>query len=124
MGFLQSIFQGQEKKKHGLGVCIPDSSKARIAGKEAEEPISADKTFSVSGIFQVQDSLMLQGRVFGRAVKKKDRVSVEGTKLVVKDLQVGRKSVDSIKPGEKGALFLKAEKGKFPIVKIGDRLQF
>ncbi len=123
MGLLQSIFQKEDRKKRSLGVCIPDSSRAKKMQKE-EEPIAASRAFQVSGIFHVQDNLMVQGEAVGGSIKKKDKFSFGGTKLVVKDIQVESKTAGSIEADQRGALFLKAEKGKFPIIRIGDALEF
>lgn len=123
MDIFKPLFQKQEKKKHNLGVCIPDTSKSRRMAKGAQEEIAPGRTFKISGVFQVQDSLMVNG-LSGGTIKKNDKVNFSGLKLVVQDVQVDNKTVEAIQEGEKGALFLKPEKGKLPILKIGDVLEF
>ena len=123
MGLLKSVLHSEQEKKHSLGVCIPDSRKEK-AKDETGQPLREGSSFTVSGIFHVQDSLMLQGTMSGGVAKKKDKISFGQAKLVIKDLQVGNRSVETITPGETGAMFLKPEKGKFPIIRIGDVLEF
>ena len=114
--------QKEEKKGHSLGVCIPDASRAK---KElmAEEIIPASHSFSVSGIFHVHDSLMVKG-ISGGSIRKKDKANFNGKKFEVKSIQIENRETESIEEGQKGALFLKATKGKLPNIKIGDELEF
>ncbi|MFA4855487.1 MAG: hypothetical protein WC634_02785 [archaeon] len=134
MGILGSLFKKQGEEKEKLGVCIPNASKTKMQEKaEAEEepfPQAAEeeellpaKGFLVTGIFHVQNVLMVQGTA-GCKIKKKDKTKFGGATLVVKDVQVAKQSAGSIQPGQKGALFLRAENGKFPIIKQGDELEF
>jgi len=121
VGLLQQIFQADERKKHNLGVCIPDSSK-RDAGEE-ETGVGCQQGFIVTGIFHVHDSLMVKGKAC-KTIKKNGKVKFHGKTLIVRDVQSGEKNSDCLAVGETGALFLKTEKGKHPIIKIGDVLEF
>ena len=122
LGFLSKAL-GREKK-HSLGVCIPDSRKEKVEETVEEQKQFEGKAFEVTGIFHVQESLMVQGKALGGAIRKKDSVSIGGAKFIVKDIQTSKGSVDSISEGEKGALFLKAKTGKFGIIRTGDILEF
>jgi len=124
MGIFSPLFQKEQKKKHNLGVCIPDSSKSRRRVQEKEPEISTEKGFVVSGLFHVQDSLMVKGTAWLGNIKKKDKTTFGGIKLAVRDIQVENKDAEMILQGQNGALFLKAVKGKFPNIKIGDTLEF
>lgn len=88
-----------------------------------EEELLPTKGFLVTGIFHVQDVLMVQG-IAGCKIKKKDRAKFGGATLIVKDVQVAKQSAGSIQPGQKGALFLRAEKGRFPALRQGDEIEF
>ena len=129
-GLLSSILS--REKKRPLGVCIPDSTKTKIEAEQLqrEKEEAERKTheffgtgFAVSGIFHFHDSLMVQGTAFGVKIRKNDKILLQGIRLIVKDVQVENKSAGSINPGQKGALFIKAEKGHFPIIRIGDVLE-
>jgi len=117
----QELFQ-KDKKKHDLGVCIPDVSRAK-KGLETEEIVPASHGFAVTGIFHVHDSLMVKG-IAGGSIRKKSKAKFRGQKFEVKSIQIENKETDLIEEGQKGALFLKASKGKFPNIKIGDELEF
>lgn len=123
MGLIQ-IFQ--KEKKHSLGVCIPDVRKRALEGKDdmAAEKLGAGAGFRVSGIFQVQDTLMAKGILFKGALKKNAKLEFGDVKMTVEEIQVNGKTCDTITVGEKGALFLKPEKGKSPIIKIDDIIEF
>lgn len=122
LGFLSNVFE--KKKKHSLGVCIPDSRMDKINERIEEKHSAEGKVFEVTGIFHVQESLMVKGKALGGTIKKKDKVAIGGTKFVVDDIQVGNQSADFIKEGQKGALYLKAKSGKFAIIRAGDFLEF
>jgi len=117
----QELFQ-KEKKKHDLGVCIPNASRAR-RGFAAEEIVPTSHCFVVSGIFHVHDSLMVKGMA-GGSIREKNKAKFGGKKFEVKGIQIENRETDLIEEGQKGALFLKASKGKFPNIKIGDELEF
>lgn len=128
---LLSGILNREKKKP-LGICIPETAKTKIEAeqiqreKEEKEKKASEifgAGFFVEGIFHFHDSLMVQGTAAGIRVKKNDRILLQGIRLIVKDVQVENRSAGSINPGQKGALFLKAEKGHFPIIRIGDLLE-
>ncbi len=123
MGLLQQLWQKSEGKRHSLGICIPDASRGKREARVKEEAIAGGRGFIVLGIFHVHDSLMVQGEAYA-TIRKKDKVGLKGKKLVVHDIQVEGKSTGLIKEGQMGALFLKAEKGKQPIIRIGDTLLF
>jgi len=122
LGFLKSVFHKESKKKHSLGVCIPDSSRAKKEEK-AEIAAAVGKIFKVEGVFHVHDSIMVKGKASAK-IEKKDKASFQGMKLVVKDVQVGSKNAEYLEEGQAGALFLRAENGKNPIIKIDDVLKF
>ena len=122
MSLLQQFWQKSESKRHSLGICIPDASRNKREAR-AEEVVAGGRGFNVSGIFHVHDSLMLQGTAFG-SIKKKDKAKFKGKILVVEEVQVGNETTDLIDDRKKGALFLKPEKGKFPVIRIGDTLEF
>ncbi len=123
MGLLQQLWQKSESKKHSLGICIPDASKSKREAIVKEEGIAAGRGFIVLGIFHVHDSLMVQGEAWA-TIRKKDNVRLKGKKIAVHDIQVEGKSTGLIKEGQMGALFLKSENGKQPIIRIGDTLLF
>ena len=122
MGFLKQLLPKKQEKKHTLGVCIPDASKKKIQEKANELPTGYG--FVVSGIFHVQDSLMVQGTATCGTIKIKDKAKIGESKLVVKSIQVEGKDAKKLEHGQRGALFLIAEKGKAPIIKAGDVLEF
>jgi len=124
LGIIGRLFEKEEKKKHSLGVCIPDAGKRKKGSVEEEEMPRPGRAFLVKGIFHVQDSIMLQGRPLGGSLEKGAKVEAQGLKFSVKDVQVDGKSVDKMGEGQKGALFLKPEDSAFPIIKIGDLLEF
>ena len=121
MKLIQELFQ-KDKKKHDLGVCIPDASRAK---KElmADEIVPASHSFVVSGLFHVHDSLMVKG-MSGGTIRKKNKAKFNGKSFEVKSIQIENRETDLIEEGQKGALFLKARKGKLPNIKIGDELEF
>jgi len=92
--------------------------------EKAAEELSSKAGFRVLGIFQVQDTLMAKGTLFKGALKKKAKTSFNGVKMQVSEIQVEGRDAETITVGEKGALFLRPEKGKSPIIKIGDVLEF
>jgi len=132
---VQSIFQ-RERKAHSLGVCIPEAGKrkameAQLRRKKkvrdeigSAEGFEASGAFEVTGIFHVYDSLMLQGTVLYGAINKKSATTFRGIKLRVIDLQTTGKTPTTFVEGEQGAIFLRAEKGKYPIIKSGDVIEF
>ncbi len=121
MRVFQELFQ-KEKKKHDLGVCIPDASRARKELR-AEEVVPTSHSFIVSGIFHVHDSLMIKG-MSGGTIRKKDKAKFNSQKFEVKGIQIENRETDLIEEGQKGALFLNTSKGKLPNIKIGDELEF
>ena len=121
MRLFQELFQ-KEKKRHDLGVCIPDASRAKKELK-AEQIVPTSHCFLVTGIFHVHDSLMVKGMA-GGSIRKKDKAKFNSQKFEVEGIQIENKETDSIEEGQKGALFLKASKGKLPNIKIGDELEF
>ncbi len=135
MRVLQGLFE-KERKKHNLGICIPEASKRKameerlqrkkmVRGEIGSSPnVARGGSFQVTGIFHVHESLMLQGVVLEGSINKKDVTSFQGVKLRVTDIQAGRKSSISLQEDGQGAIFLKAEKGKFPIIRSGDVLLF
>ncbi len=124
VGFLKGVFGKEEKKKHNLGVCIPDASRKKRRAKDEAGPEAKDKAFRVSGIFHVHESLMVQGHAIGATIKPKDKIRLGEAELVVTDVQINKASTERLEPGEQGALFLRSLKGKFPIIRIGDVLEF
>ena len=134
MGILGSLFKKRGEEKEKLGVCIPDATKAKKLEKAetekdpfpqaiTEEETLPTKGFLITGIFHVQDVLMVQG-IAGQKIRKKDKAKFGGATLVVKDIQANKESAGSIGQGQKGALFLRAEKGRFPMLRQGDELEF
>ncbi len=121
MKVFHEIFQ-KEKKRHDLGVCIPDASRARKELR-ADEVIPASHSFIVSGLFHVHDSLMIKG-MSGGTIRKKDKATFNSQKFEVKGIQIENKETDLIEEGQKGVLFLDASKGKLPNIKIGDEFEF
>ena len=125
MGLIQ-MFQKEDKKKHSLGVCIPNMRKRNLETEDekAAEELASKAGFRVSGIFQVQDTLMAKGTLFKGALKIKAKLKFNDVKMTVKEIQIDGKDCETITVGESGALFLKPEKGKSPIIKIDDILEF
>lgn len=134
MGILGSLLQKHGKEKEKLGICIPDAARAkRQEAVEAKKDLfpqaitddlsSPTRGFLVTGIFHVQDVLMAQG-IAGQKIKKRDKAKFAGATMIVKEIKIGTESAGSIVQGQKGALFLKPEKGKFPVLKQGDELEF
>lgn len=121
MKLFQEIFQ-KEKKKHDLGVCIPDANRRKKELK-AEKVIPASHSFIVSGLFHVHDSLMIKG-MSGGTIRKKDKAKFNSQKFEVTGIQIENKETDLIEKGQTGALFLDTSKGKIPNIKIGDELEF
>ncbi len=120
---LNKILPKKQPKEHTLGVCIPDASKRNIA-KKAEEQQPSGYGFLVSGIFHVQDSIMIKGTALSGTIKQNDKTSFNGLNFEVESIQLDNKDVESLENGQKGALFLKPKDGKFPIIKAGDMLEF
>ncbi len=134
MEILQRLFE--KDKKRSLGVCIPEASKRKAMEVElkekkkvkdeivtiAETPMMGN-AFQVTGVFHVQDSLMLQGIVASGVISKKAKTKVQATQLRIIDLQLGSKSPNAMVKGEHGAIFVRAE-GRFPMIKVGDLLEF
>ncbi|MDP2974257.1 MAG: hypothetical protein Q8N60_04355 [Candidatus Diapherotrites archaeon] len=134
MEILQRLFE--KDKKRGLGVCIPEASKRKAMETELKEnkkvkdeivtivETHMGNAFQVTGVFHVQDSLMLQGFVASGVISKKAKTKMQEAQLRVIDLQSGSKSPNAMVKGEHGAIFVRAEKGRFPMIKVGDMLEF
>ncbi len=134
MEILQRLFE--KDKKRSLGVCIPEASKRKAMETELKEKKKVKdeivtivethmgNAFQVTGVFHVQDSLMLQGFVASGVISKKAKTKVREMQLRIIDLQSGSKSPHAMVKGEHGAIFVHAEKGRFPMIKVGDMLEF
>jgi hypothetical protein len=128
MGFLQGLLNPEPQKKQP-GVCIPDAAakKARKKAKEEEErqppePVIEGSGFVVSGLFHIQDTVMIQGTAHGRAVRAKSEGTIKGKKVRVKEILMGSAAVKELQPGQHGALFVSAK--ELPIIKSGDLIKF
>lgn len=120
MGMFDNVFK-KEEKKHTLGVCIPDKSREKKV--IAEEEHVEGRGFLVSGVFHVHDSFMAQGKAVHGPIRKNHKLSLLGTTLTIKEIQVERKETEILEEGQKGALFLTTDDGKAPIIKAGDLLE-
>ncbi len=135
MGVLQSLFE-KEKKAHSLGICIPEAGKRKAMQEqlkrrkmvrdeiESVEGAAAKGAFEVTGLFHVHDCLMLQGSVLEGAISKKSSAVFKGIRLKVADVQTSGKVKSALAEGEQGAVFVKTEKGRYPIIRIGDVIEF
>lgn len=134
MRVLQGLFE-RDRKKHSLGICIPEATKRKtmeeslhkrkmVRGEIGTGSTPGSGSFQVTGIFHVHESLMVQGIVVEGAISKKGSTSFGGVKLKVIDLQLGGKSPGMLQEDDEGAIFFKAEKGKHPMLKVGDIIEF
>ena len=121
---LLGIF-GQGKAKKSLGTCIPEARKKKLskeAGEVEPEIGQGPNSFKVTGVFQAHESITLQGKMLEGCVKAGDKIDVLGKKMTVEGISIEQKSVEQIREGQSGALFLKAR--SFPILKAGTILEF
>ena len=91
---------------------------------DSVEVVASHGAFEVEGIFHVHDCLMLQGVVLDGAIGKKSAAEFRGIKLKVIDAQIGGRARNTLLEGEKGALFVKTEKGKYPLIRASDIIEF
>jgi len=137
MGFLEMLQKKPEKKN--LGVCIPEHmqkkidreikeqrANERILSEELERAERIERagpnSFEVQGLYAVQDTLMVNGFAVDGTISKGAKTSFGGKELKVKEIQFEGKTVNCLRAGQQGALFLSGK--KFPIIKADDILEF
>ena len=102
-----------------LGICVPDHRRDKMAEGETEE--TPMPVLEVEGVYCVDDTFMIKGRMLGGELKKGLKVDFGSHKIEVLDVRSGRLGAEKLCRGERGALFVKTSNYN---ISAGDIIEF
>ncbi|MFH1391164.1 MAG: hypothetical protein ABIH20_02520 [Candidatus Diapherotrites archaeon] len=119
MGILSGLLQKPAQKKSQLGVCIPDHAKPnKLATKITTFPSS----FEVEGLYEIRKEVTITGKVLSGSITKDLKLFYKDDHILIKEIMLNGKIVDSLEKGSKGAITINPE--TYVMVRRGNVLEF